>query len=689
MEKIPSHYWVLAMVLMVTAVVFGAVCGHEFLSYDDEINIYGNRYVTTFSLANLGHFWVELYENLYIPLTYNLWTVLARLAGFIPTATAKVLSPIPFHAANLLLHLGSTALLFLIIRGLVGDDWGAAGGALLFAVHPVQVEAVSWATGMKDVWSGFLALLALWQYLVYARLPDEQAGRYRHYALAAVAYSCAILAKPGVVMLPLAAALVGFLMLSRPWRRLARELLPWCVLALPLIVLTKIAQPTTDHILQPEPWQRLLVAGDALSFYGYKLLFPFTLGPDYGRTPQFVLSQGWIYLTGALPYLLGAVLGWKGPRPAQVAVGILMIMLLPVLGLVSFDFQEYSTVADRYLYTGMLGPALGGGWLLARYRSLRAVTGGALLVLILCGGMSMLQVRHWRNSFTFYRHALRVNPASWFALNNLGLWHESRNELAEAGRYFEQALDQRPDSYITCNNLGIVRSREGRWEAAEKLFARALELNPDFADAAVNMGGLYARRGEVALAKGYFLRALAVKPDLAGVHSALGDLALGERRTGEALELYRRALALGPGTVKIYNNLGLVYQALGRKEEAINCYQQALSINPDSAEVHNNLGMIYSESGHQPEAILQFEQATRLIPEEPQPLYNLGRARLARGEYEAARQAFQAALNTDPGFAPALAGLARLYRLTGRDGLATEYAGRARALGYTEAAETP
>ena len=109
---------------------------------------------------------------------------------------------------------------------------------------------------------------------------------------------------------------------------------------------------------------RPLIAGDAVAFYFYKLIFPWKLSLDYGRTPTYALQQPVIYFLWSIPCTL-LILAWRfrKQRPHLfVALAIFLIALLPMLGLVTFHFQYYSTVADHYLYLPMLGVALALAW---------------------------------------------------------------------------------------------------------------------------------------------------------------------------------------------------------------------------------------------------------------------------------------------------------------------------------------
>ncbi len=213
--------------VIITLAVFVPVIGHQFLAYDDSVDVYKNPYIQARSLDNLMHFWRYPYEGLYTPLTYTLYALAAWAPSLLTANPTEVVIPDPrlFHSLNLLLHLLSALMVWRILvlllrcRRLGGDgtdfnanslplEWAACGGALLFAIHPIQVEPVAWVAGFKDVLFGLLALVAIWQYL---RHVDDKmqpaAGRPSHtrlhYGLATAVFILALLAKPTAVVLPL------------------------------------------------------------------------------------------------------------------------------------------------------------------------------------------------------------------------------------------------------------------------------------------------------------------------------------------------------------------------------------------------------------------------------------------------------------------------------------------------------
>jgi tetratricopeptide (TPR) repeat protein len=664
------------LLILVVAGVYLPVVDFEFLNYDDPVNIQSNPLVNDFSGANLVRFWSHPYKGLYVPLTYTIWGWLATLTEVSGSAG---LSPLPFHLANLFLHLASTLVIFSLLRRFF-DPWGAAAGALIFAVHPVQVEAVAWATGMKDLLAGFLTCAVLWAYLRYVEGASRLSpGRYRYYVLATLGMAAAVLAKPSVVVVPVLTGIMACLLLRRPFGRVARELVPWLLIVLPVALVTKQAQPDLSLPFSPSFGQRFLVAGDALSFYLGKLLWPLELGFDYGRTPEYVLAHDWVYCTGLLPYLAGAgllYLAWKRGQSWPVAlVGVVVVTLLPVLGFVSFYFQAISTVADRYLYTAMLGPALAVAWLVGRYRT-SAVRLGVAGLLLFLAGLSVNQLASWRNSQTLAVHALQLNPDSIPANHNLALVYTEQGRYDLALASYRKVLKLAPEYDLIHFSLGELFLKLQLREEALASFLKVVEITPDSGAAYDRLGLLYNELGRPGESLAAFQKAVAVgnpeavthladlQKQLAGAMVALERTIAGEPmnsaarwqlaellnltgRQREALAVYRELAVARPeklesqyvlakffSELQLYdeakavyllgggendeamadNEVGLICLELGRPLEAVAFYQKAVAIRPDLAETHANLGVAFRQLGRTNEAIAAFRQALALDP---------------------------------------------------------------------------
>ena len=645
-----QHAYGFCLLVVLVLLVYLPICRHEFLAMDDEVNIYQNPLVTDFTPANLIHVWKTPYAGMYIPLTYNLWSLQAKLSSLVAPPAADGLNPFLFHATNLLVHLANALLVLLILRTLLKSDWAAVAGALLFALHPVQVEPVAWITGFKDVVSGFWSLLAVWQYVLYAQSKGEGRKRHIHYAVATVAFLCALLSKPGAVTLPMIVGATGYLLLHRTLRQLAWELTPWLIITLPVILVTKLSQPDAEIPFLPNVWQRFLVAGDAISFYLYKMAIPYSLGTDYGRSPQYVLRQSWIYLTGLLPYLAVMLLIHARHRTWLLLATIIIAVLLPVLGFLPFSFQEISTVADRYLYLALLAPAYGVGWLLCRYPSkpARILVVATLLLLAI---KSSSQTSYWHNYLTLYNHALRVNPQSWISTHNLGVEEHKRRDLEAAITHYAKTLQINPGYAMAYENLDkavqyVARSRP------ETIFPSLAQANKGVPSA---YGAAYYH---------------------------LADLCREVKAQKEALLLYEKAVQLAPGLAKAHRAMGDIYQEIGVGEKAKEAYAKAIAADPTLVEAYSSLSSLYLAENSGEEAMGLLAKIITLKPNHAEPYNDLGIVQAQLGRSTEALLSFTKAAETDPSFAPAFNNLSLLY-LEQRDfQKAIDAADRAMALGF-------
>jgi tetratricopeptide (TPR) repeat protein len=706
LEKAARERFAIPLLLILTvATVYSPVVGFEFLNFDDPLHIQDNPLVKDFSWVNLVDFWSRPFKGLYVPLTYTVW----GLIGVLADGGSAGLSPLPFHLANLFLHIASTLLVYSLLRRGFSSPWGAAAGAIFFAVHPLQVEAVAWATGMKDLLAGFLSLTVLWSYQRYIDDASQMvSGRYRYYLLAGLGMAAALLAKPSTIMVPFLAGALAGMVQRRPLVKVVRELAPWLLLVVPVVYLTKGAQPDNYLNFVPTFAQRFLVAGDAVSFYLSKLLWPVGLAFDYGRTPEYVLAHGWVYLTGLLPYLVGLVLlclAWRRGQiwPAVVA-GMMVIPLLPVLGFVSFYFQAISTVADRYFYTAMLAPALTVCWLISRYRSrlVYLVVAGLLLVL---AGLSVCQLESWRNSQTLAAKALLVNPDSLPANHNLGLWYSEHGRYDLALAHYRKVLRLAPEYPLIHLSLGELYLKLNRRDKAMASFIKALEITPDSGAALDQLAQIYAESGSAEESVIAYKKAIAV-----GYLDAVAHLADLQRRLAGDIVVLQGITSREPGNFDARWKLGALLNLTGRQQEALGVYRELAVTHPENPEAQHVLakffcelhlydeaktvylrgrgdnaeamadlevGLICLELGRPADAVGLYQMAVTLRPGFAEAHANLGVALRQLGRNNEAMAAFRKALALDPSLTGVYLDLGHLLDFLGQEGEAVDLYRRA------------
>lgn len=679
----PTLYLPLALLLAVIALFF-PVGGFAFLSFDDNVNIYNNVLLRQPLGDSLWRFWSASYDGLYIPVTYTFWLLLAKLSAIFPPPASNsnfFFNPAVFHYANLFFHAVNSLIVFCLLRLLLRREWPAAAGALLFAVHPVQVEAVAWATGMKDTLSGFFVFLALWQYILSVEkfaLPVRRS--VFHYGLAIVFFLAAMLAKPSAVSLPLATGILGYLLLKQTPGQMVQRLLPLFLIALPVMLVTKFAQPGGVKDFVPAFWQRPFIAGDAVLFYLGKLVLPIGLGPDYGRTPDYVLSHGMTYGLALIPYLLVTVLCWKIRNPFLIAAtGVFVAFLLPVLGFIPFSFQAISTVADRYLYLALLGPALGIGSLLLRFPGKPSWFGVATVILLL-GYQSTVTVTHWNDSMTISAHALEVNSRSWVAHNIVAAAQIERQRFPDAAIAAEKSIAANQEYDKAYLNWGIALQKLMRFEEAISAYQKALALRPSFLPAYMYLAGLYMDLGRLENAKALLQEAENISGQDGGSPqeralraNTLGRMYFALNRFEESIAACEQAVTLSTFFPEAYNNLGNAYLATNRYPEALAAYQEAVRQNPTLAAVHNNLCDLYNRLGSNDEALASCQTAMRLDPMAAGPYLNLGNIMLAFNKTEEAIAAYQKALELAPNFDVAAFNLGLVYQALGNNSAAIFY----------------
>jgi hypothetical protein len=559
--------WIRLLLLGIILLVFGRILTNDFVNWDDNPLIYSNPNIANPTFGGLLQQWNPKNEHnseMYDPLVYTVWWSLAHVAQVeSPDFLGSKLNPYVYHAANLLVHWLSACIVLEILRQMKIGDWAAAAGAAIFAIHPIQTEAVAWATAMKDLLSGLLALLAIWQYIAATQTLDGR--RRRRYLLATICFTAALLSKPSTVVVPLIALAIDRIMFHRPWRDIGKWIWPWLLLALGCTLLTIYDQP--PHTVYSGPiWARPLIAMDAMAFYLYKIFLPLRLSLDYGRNPTAVLTDPALhhplYWTWVFPLAAAAVL-WRIRKPHLTLAGIIFLLgILPVLGLKTFVFQYFTTVADRYVYLSMLGVALAVGWLLDRHHS-RIAIGTFCAVLAVLGSLSCAQAGRWKDSETLYEYGLALNNTRALHYYILGDYKDhlsmlylrqaqlalDRGNPAEGNGLAEQGtvyLQQAVDLYGAA-----IRREPTNAKSYDPLTGDLVKLNriPEAIEAAKQWMAIQSRIDPDAREKPGILEAL------------LGSLYLRDRQYPQAVALLKRSLELKPDP-ETQKTLGIAEQRM-------------------------------------------------------------------------------------------------------------------------------
>jgi tetratricopeptide (TPR) repeat protein len=703
--------WVSTAILVaVILTAFWRVTGQDFVHWDDKGHTFGNPYLQHIDKANLLHFWQEPYEHLYIPLSYMVFAllcVLAQMPHHDPSVTSvsTLLNPHVFHVANLILHVGNALLVFALLRCLtsrvvpsVKSPYPALFGALIFAVHPLQVESVAWISELRGQLSSIFCLGTLYTYVSAIQLSDKAPWKLGRYWIGLLLTILGLLCKPSVITVGLLLVVLDRWIYGRPWRMAIMTASPWLVLAVPFVLLTQHAQPVSVAGGTGALWQRPFIAADALAFYLTKFFLPVNLGIEYGRSPAYVLQHTWIYFTWLAPAMIAlAIFVFRKRSPWLVAGGLLSLgVLLPVLGLVPYAYQNYSTVADRYVYLGLIGPGLIGAVALAKAieRDLaKPVYPAAAIGIIVLVGLTLGQVRYWDNSATLFAHAIKINPGSYGVRTNYGISLADLGRTGEAIGQYQAAIKLAPELPDAWQNMGISLQQEGRNDEAMACFQRVIQsnpndelghaamgftwlaegnpdealpeleiaarLNPSDAENLAHFAATLQQLGRMEEATVQYRQALSIDPANIAALTGLASLDSNAGRLDAAETECRHAVEISPKDPRTHAALGDILQKEGEINDAIAQYRQAIQFDPHIDALHFTLGSALFKSGDHAGAIPELQEAARLGPT-PYHHDELGVAYATIGNMTAAKQEFEAALNLDPHFSPALQHIAML-----------------------------
>jgi len=516
--------WLIRVALAaVVAGVFSPLRSAQFLQWDDGKNLFENPLMLPPSLGNCAYYWSHASLSLYIPVTYTVWSGLAAISQIQGDGpNHRTLNPVIFHIANIVAHALAVIVVFNILR-LFAPDLPAAMGAIIFAIHPLQVEAVGWVCGMKDVLAGLFGLIAVWQYFAHLR---RRSGRFSwHYFAASVAFVAATLSKPSAVITPVVCGIIAVGILRVSWRRVMLDMTPWLCVSVAIAVIAAMVQPTHDSSLNFPFGARPLIATDALAFYLRKLVWPVGLCLDYGRSPPNVLSAGGgqAYWTWIIPLSTGILLWWKRKQWPRVGIAALVSLaaLLPVLGLARFNFQNISTVADHYFYFAMLGPAIAlAGFLQVRGKTF-AVVAVAASVMTALAVMCYAQTFMWMSEPVAFAHVIDVNPRSEVGHSHLWQLAMNRNDFAQAEVEARAIISLFPADSRGYMDLGDTLSRNDRWREAADAYQGAIKLEPENAVPYNNLAALYNAHGDSQRAIILYRKALELAPNFIEAKAAL------------------------------------------------------------------------------------------------------------------------------------------------------------------------
>lgn len=559
--------------------VYWQVQNHKFiLKFDDEQYVTMNVYVQKgLNCENIRWAFTSTEAGFWHPLTWLSLMLDYQLYG---------LNAGGFHWTNLLLHIISTILLFLVLSRMTGSLWRSGFVAVLFALHPLHVESVAWIAERKDVLSGVFWMLTMYAYVSYVDRP----GAWR-YLMILSAFILGLMAKPMLVTLPFVLLLLDYWPLNRfrlelknnetvIRRKIAfipvgqRNTISLLILEkIPFIILTIIISAITfftenkhsaiaslkglsiyariDNALVSyvEYISKMILPVNLAVFYPHPmtLSYPMTLPlwqVGFCLLLLICISLINLYYIKKYPYLIVGWLWYLGT-------------LVPVIGLVQVGLHA---MADRYTYVPLIGLFIIVAWgfadLAKRWQHGRSLFSSAAALILICMIIvTWVQLRHWKNNLTLFNQAIEVTDDNYLAYNNLASIFIEKKDYRQAYQYASKAIQINPHLPGIQLNMGIILARFGNTEKAIYHFQKALKLQPDFLDAMKRLGDVYMQQGSIEAAISQYSKVLNITPNDPEMHNSLGIALAIRGKPDAALIHFRRALDLKPDYINAKNNL--------------------------------------------------------------------------------------------------------------------------------------
>jgi len=555
MEDKYRIYLICIALAIVTFSAYEPILHNSFITFDDDSYIYDNPNIKSgLTAKSIVWAFTNIHANNYHPLT--------SISHMLDCQIFRLHTG-GHHLVNLVFHLTNTALLFFVLYRMTNRIWPSAFVAALFALHPMHVESVAWASERKDVLCAFFGLLTMWAYWRYT----QQGGKGK-YILTLAMFILGLMSKPMLVTLPCVLLLLDYWPLERfrsvKLKKLLIEKLPFFLLTGVWSVVTFYVQRSVglvkDTVHYPLGWR---IENAVVSYVTYigKMFWPFNLSIFYphpmGTVPLVRTLTAFLLLAVVTILILRKLRS----RP-YLAVGWFWFIgtLVPVIGLFQVGLQAY---ADRYTYIPYIGLFIAIVWLLSDLpkivsRKILCRTLAGLLLFVL-GVKTYIQTMYWQNNYTLYSHAISAVENNWWAYGFLGVAMGKQGEYDGAEENLKKSLELSPDNAAMHYELTKIYLYKSDWKQAIAMYEKLLPPLPDDMNAPRDEN---RKRFEYPMLRNMYINA--------NVNMAIA--LKNEGRYAEALKRYKEALRVVPDLKEAKQGIEEVQKLLSesrRKSEVV------------------------------------------------------------------------------------------------------------------------
>ncbi|MBF0286570.1 MAG: tetratricopeptide repeat protein [SAR324 cluster bacterium] len=597
----------------------------------------------------------------YWPITRSAFWVQQQLWGSYPQG---------YHLVNITVHLLNAIILWLALKQFrIRGAWIIGA---LFAIHPMHVASVAWATELKNTLSGFFYLLSIWSFINF-----DHNKSWRWYGIAIGMFICALLSKSATIMLPVL-LIIYRVWFGRKWGKINfLSVIPFFLLSLGSAYVTIWFETryigTQTGGLSLNLIERIIVAGHIPFFYLGKFLFPYPLMAVYPKW-EITMQQFSLYLPSIFWGIASIITLWKYQSWGKsffLSLSAFIISLFPVLGLLNIAGFTITFVWMHLTYLPSI-PILillgQGGVRISDYcyqtkligRKIIPAMAGIIFFVIL-GTLTWKHALTYKDEETMWKNALKKNPDNWRVHQGLGSVYGKKGTYPLAIQHLNIALQMNPRVPDTHFNRGNVYEKLEQYNQAMRDYNNAILLQPKDGDYYHNRGVVYSKLQQYGKALHDFDKAIEIDSNNGGYYNNRGIAHEKLQQFKNAIQDYKKAIEMNPKNAEYYNNIGTTHGKLQQFEKALQYHNQALVLNPDKAEYYNNRGFDYESLQQHEEAIENYTNAILLDPDKAEYFHNRGLVYKEIRNYEKALQDYNKALELNKKYVEAYKNRGVLY----------------------------
>jgi tetratricopeptide (TPR) repeat protein len=398
------------------------------------------------------------------------------------------LKPLGFHITNLLLHIFNAILVYLFILLLLeGSPFYNSNSialitALLFVVHPIHTQAVSYISGRADLLGASFFLLSGVSFIQYAR---SVKNRFYYYLCSLAFFILGLLSKETVMILPLALLLYIWFTQSKADKKAGAKGLVgfFAVTGLYVAFRLFVLGYSMSVLLPRDLYTRILTFLRALFTYFRLLVFPYDLHIERFVAPRTTFFEPQVLLSALLLLAIWMSLSQVRKSLKPCAFGFLwfFVLLLPVSNVI---IPLNTRMAEHWLYLPSIGFFLIFANLFVE-KIMPAFKKMSIIFLIIILGLYSLvtfrQNTYWRDNLSLFKRALTYSPENHRLHNNLGVIYFETGVIGSAIAHFKAAIKLKPDYKDAYYNLGRVYAGLRHYRDAAHVWKEALAIDPDYA----------------------------------------------------------------------------------------------------------------------------------------------------------------------------------------------------------------